>query len=150
MPLPESRHVFDKSSVPCFVQQSSTVLENWKRSVQRFHLVSEWSIDCAHFDVYRTLFIEMRQPFPKGQTVFFFLFQKSLSVRLPLFNAFTDHAPEHEVNDAVFISGALFVFSARPHRVSYQTLAGNTEKKKLAWPYGCRSVAIFRVRAAER
>ena len=71
MRLPDSTHVFNRSSVPCFVWQSSTVLENWKRSVQRFHLVSEWSIDCAQFDVYKTLFIEMRQPLPKGQTFFF-------------------------------------------------------------------------------
>ena len=71
MRLPDSTHVFNKSSVPCVVGQSSTVLENWKRSVQRFHLASEWYIDCARFDVYRTLFIEMRQPFPKGQTFFF-------------------------------------------------------------------------------
>ena len=31
-------------------------------------------------------------------------------------------------NDVVFISGALFVFSARPHRVSCRTLTRNTEK----------------------
>ena len=48
----------------------------------------------------------------------------SLLKRTNLLSCITDYG----VNNPVFISGVLFVFSARPHRVLCLTLTRNTEK----------------------
>ena len=87
MRLPDSTHVFNRSSVPCFVRQSSAVLaiENWKlekcakvslglRVVHRLRPVRR-SQDAFHRDA---------ATFPKRTNLFFS--SRNISHKVPLFS----------------------------------------------------------------
>ena len=110
---PYSTRVFDTSSVQGFVLQSlmHTTLEE----------------ECVKVS------LDLRVVHPAPSSAFTGRLScrdaATLLKRTNLLSCITDYG----VNDVVFISGVLFVFSARPHRVLCLTLTRNTEKK-LAWP----------------
>ena len=108
MRLLDSTRVFDTvtSSVRCFVRQSPTTLE---QECVKVSLDLRVVHSVHQFEFYGRL--SCRDAV-------------SLLKRTNLLSCITDYG----VNDPVFISGVLFVFSARPHRVSCLTLT-RTQKK---------------------